>query len=77
MSPDHLPIHLPGKLYDVLATLTAGGTIAVALSDIDLFIKIVVGVLTIVFLVLGIILRGRAVFGKKRKTNDESKTDSD
>lgn len=54
-------LHLTGKIHDVIATASAGGVVAVALSDIDLIIKIVVGCLTTVFLGLGIVIRAREV----------------
>lgn len=54
-------LHLTSKIHDVVATASAGGVVAVALSDIDLVIKIIVGCLTSVFLLMGIILRAREI----------------
>jgi energy-converting hydrogenase Eha subunit C len=50
---------LTGKIHDLIATLTAGSVVAVALSDLDVALKIVVGALTSVFLLLGIVIRAR------------------
>lgn len=54
-----MPFNLTGKIHDLIATLTAGSVVAVALSDLDVALKIVVGVLTSVFLLLGIVIRAR------------------
>lgn len=51
--------NLTGRVYDMAATISAGGVVAVALTDIDSSIKIVVGLLTSVFLLLGIIIRAK------------------
>jgi len=51
--------NLTGKIHDLIATLTAGSVVAVALSDLDVALKIVVGALTSVFLLLGIVIRAR------------------
>ena len=52
-------LHLTGKVHDLIATATAGGVVAVAFSDFDIALKIVIGVLTSVFLLLGILIRAR------------------
>ena len=54
-----MPFNLTGKIHDLIATLTAGSVVAVALSDLDVALKIVVGALTSVFLLLGIVIRAR------------------
>jgi energy-converting hydrogenase Eha subunit C len=54
-----MPFSLTGKIHDLIATLTAGSVVAVALSDLDVALKIVVGALTSVFLLLGIVIRAR------------------
>jgi hypothetical protein len=53
------------RLYDIAATISAGGVVAVALSDLDVLLKIVVGALTSVFLILGIVIRARELRGKR------------
>jgi energy-converting hydrogenase Eha subunit C len=66
-----MPFSLTGKIHDLIATLTAGSVVAVALSDLDVALKIVVGALTSVFLLLGIVIRARELRsggeGKKGK----------
>ena len=52
-------LHLTGKVHDLIATATAGGVVAVALSDFDIALKIVIGILTSVFMLLGILIRAR------------------
>jgi energy-converting hydrogenase Eha subunit C len=54
-----MPFNLTGKIHDLIATLTAGSVVAVALSDLDVALKIVVGALTSIFLLLGIVIRAR------------------
>ena len=54
-----MPFNLTGKIHDLIATLTAGSVVAVALSDLDVALKVVVGTLTSVFLLLGIVIRAR------------------
>lgn len=51
--------NLTGRIHDLIATLTAGSVVAVALSDLDVALKIAVGLLTSVFLLLGIVIRAR------------------
>lgn len=62
--------NLDGRVHDLIATLTAGGVMAVAMSDIDLTIKIVAGALTSVFLLLGIIIRAQEIRTKSREKQD-------
>lgn len=54
-----MQFNLTGRIHDLIATLTAGSVVAVALSDLDVALKIVVGLLTSVFLLLGIVIRAR------------------
>ena len=54
-----MPFNLTGKIHDLIATLTAGSVVAVALSDLDVALKILVGALTSVFILLGIVIRAR------------------
>jgi energy-converting hydrogenase Eha subunit C len=54
-----MPFNLTGRIHDLIATLTAGSVVAVALSDLDVALKVVVGTLTSVFLLLGIVIRAR------------------
>ena len=54
-----MPFNLTGKIHDLIATLTAGSVVAVALSDLEVALKIVAGALTSVFLLLGIVIRAR------------------
>lgn len=51
--------NLTGRVHDLVATLTAGGVVAVAMTDLDVALKILVGILTSVFLLLGIAIRAR------------------
>ena len=51
--------NLTGRIHDLIATVTAGSVVAVAMTDLDVALKIVVGLLTSVFLLLGIIIRAR------------------
>ena len=61
-----MQFNLTGKIYDVIASLTAGGVVAVALSDFDIALKIVIGVLTSVFLLFGILIRARELRARCR-----------
>ena len=67
--------HLTGKIHDLVATATAGGVVAVALSDFDLALKIVVGVLTSVFLFLGIVIRARELRNRRRDGKNDQRND--
>ena len=61
-------LNITSRAYDTIATVGAGGVMAVSLTDLDLVIKIVVGMLTSIFLLLGIIGRTkelRACFCKR------------
>ena len=58
--------NLTGKIHDLIATLTAGSVVAVAMSDLDVALKIVVGVLTSLFLLLGIVIRARELRSGRR-----------
>ena len=66
-------LHLTGKVHDLIATATAGGVVAVALSDFDIALKIVVGILTSVFLLLGILIRARELRARCRNDRKESR----
>lgn len=65
--------NLTGKIHDLIATLTAGSVVAVAMSNLDAALKIVVGALTSVFLLLGIVIRARELRsgGEGKKGRDE------
>jgi energy-converting hydrogenase Eha subunit C len=54
-----MPFNLTGKIHDLIATLTAGSVVAVALSDLDVALKILIGALTSVFILLGIVIRAK------------------
>ena len=58
------------RLYDIAATISAGGVVAMALSDLDVALKLLVGVLTSVFLILGIVIRARELRWKRRTEKD-------
>ena len=63
-----MKFNFTSRVYDMMATISAGGVMAVSLTDLDLVIKIVVGMLTSIFLLLGIIVRTkelRACFCKR------------
>ncbi len=55
----NLNFNLTGRIHDLIATASAGGVVAVALTDLDVAIKIVVGILTSIFILLGIIIRAK------------------
>ena len=55
----NLNFNLTGRVHDLIATASAGGVVAVALTDLDVAIKIVVGILTSIFILLGIIIRAK------------------
>ena len=63
--------NLTGKIHDVIASLTAGGVVAVALSDLDVALKVVIGFLTSVFLLLGIVIRARELRSQKRRDRSD------
>lgn len=65
--------NLTGRIHDLIATLTAGGVVAVAMSNLDVALKIVVGALTSVFLLLGIVIRARELRsgGEGKKGREE------
>lgn len=60
-------LNLTGRIHDVIATATAGGVVAVALTEVDVALKIVVGLLTSVFLLLGIAIRARELRASRRR----------
>ncbi len=62
--------NLTGKIHDLIATLTAGSVVAVALSDLDVALKILVGALTSVFILLGILIRAKELRSGKRDKKD-------
>ena len=65
-----MPFNLTGKIHDLIATLTAGSVVAVALSDLDVALKILVGALTSVFLLPGIVIRARELRSGERGKKD-------
>ena len=70
-----MKFNFTSRVYDMMATISAGGVMAVSLTDLDLVIKIVVGMLTSIFLVLGIIVRTkelRACFCKRAEDEGDS-----
>lgn len=68
-------LHLTGKVHDLIATATAGGVVAVALSDFDIALKIVIGVLTSIFLLLGILIRARELRARCRDEKNDDRGD--
>lgn len=52
-------IHWSHKAHDLLAAAAGSSGIAILLSDIDVVVKLIIGVFTAMFLLLGII--GRAM----------------
>lgn len=62
--------NLTGKIHDLIATLTAGSVVAVALSDLDVALKILVGALTSVFILLGILIRAKELRSGNRDKKD-------
>ena len=70
-----MKFNFTSRVYDMMATISAGGVMAVSLTDLDLVIKIVVGMLTSIFLLLGIIVRTkelRACFCKRAEDEGDS-----
>jgi hypothetical protein len=68
----NLNFNLTGRVHDLIATASAGGVLAVAMTDIDVAIKIVVGILTSTFILLGILIRAKDLrSGHSRKEPPE------
>ena len=65
-------LQLTGRVHDLIATVTAGGVVAVAMTDLDVALKIIVGLLTSVFLLLGILIRAREL---RSRCRDEKRAD--
>jgi len=65
-----MSLHLTGRVHDLVATATAGGVVAVALTELDVALNIVVGILTSVFLSLGIVIRAKELRAQIRKDRD-------
>jgi hypothetical protein len=55
----NLNFNLTGRVHDLIATASAGGVLAVSMSHVDGAIKIVVGILTSIFILLGILIRAK------------------
>jgi hypothetical protein len=69
--------NLTGKIHDLIATLTAGSVVAVALSDLDVALKILVGALTSVFILLGILIRAKELRSSCKKDKIENSRQTD
>lgn len=63
-------LHLSSKIHDIWAVLAGGGAIAFALSDVEMIVKIVIGILTIIFMALGILIRAREIRRGDGKSGD-------
>lgn len=68
------PTELHDRVSDGLA-LSAGAVFAMAASEVDLLLKIVVGLLTCVFLGLGIYIRVTEIRDHNKKPNRRRKTE--
>jgi len=62
-------LHWSHKAHDILATAAGGSAIGILLSDIDAVVKLIIGLLTCIFLTLGIIGRAREL--KRKRSEDE------
>jgi hypothetical protein len=69
----NLNFNLTGRVHDLIATASAGGVVAVALTDLDVAIKIVVGILTSIFILLGIVIRAKDLRSGSGQKDDSRK----
>lgn len=64
-------LHWSHKAHDILATAAGGSAIGILLSDIDAVVKLIIGILTCIFLTLGVIARWMDLKRKARRGSEE------